>query len=600
MSRSFEISLSPASTPELNISNLTSPLITYARDELTKNLVIFIGKIYYQDELKTIYPEAFREKTNPEASIALAIYQQKGIEGLQDLEGEFALVIFDRQKSSLIALRDPIGSYPLYWTFDKHTIRISGDLQHLARQKKAKINRDFLASFLMFPFAFVELPREETAFEGIQRLSPGSCGEFSPPNLVQKHWTCNWEEKIAPISDLTLAAAAQQFRQIFQRSISERCREGKVASHLSGGMDSSSIVCLARDSIGERKLLTLSLVYQMPSLVKETDYINLILQQKAAIEPYFLDGDQLLDFDWFSDRIPPHDEPYPGLFHLAMEKILVDRAAELGVNTILSGGGAELVLESNRYHLADLLHQGQWQETLQLARRWAKTKNESLWSILAELAIFPLLPAFLKPGIATFWRRGYGNWPKLSEFAIPPWIKADFAQEYQVYPKALATLGQIYRYPVELSFNRLGLQTAIGNWANWYLANPAGMRISQPFLDPRVICYCLGLPRQFREVPGMVKPLLQSALQGILPEAIRTRRFKANFNAVYWQGLSRRLTQLETMVEESAIEDLGIFDKTRLIEVLRQHSLGIGDVKSGSRISSSLAVIAWFDRLSQT
>lgn len=599
MRHSFQISLSGENTPDFNISNLANNLVTFSQDDLTKNLVIFIGKIYYQDELKTIYSQAFREKNNPEASIALAIYQQKGIQGLQDLEGEFALVIFDSQKASLIALRDPLGSYPLYWTFDKHTIRISTDLQHLARQKKAKINRDFLASFLMFPFAFVELPTEQTAFEGITRLPPGTCGEFSSPNLVQIHWTWNWEEKIAPISNLSLEAATGQFRQIFQRSISERCQEGKVASHLSGGMDSSSIVCLARELIGERKLLTLSLVYQMPSLVKETDYIDLILQQKAAIEPYFLDGDRFLDFDWFSDPIPAHDEPYPGLFHLAMEKILVDRAAELGVNTILSGGGAELVLESNRYHLADLLQQGQWQETLQLARQWAKAKNESLWSILAALAFFPLLPAFLKPGIPTVWRRGYGTWPKLGEFAIPPWIKADFAQEYQMYPKAVRSLGQIYHYPIEQSFHRWGLQTAIGNWANWYLANPAGIRISQPFLDPRVISYCLGLPREFREVPGMVKPLLQSAMGGILPEAIRTRRFKANFNAVYWQGLSRRLTQLETMVQESAIADLGIFDKTRLIEVLRQHSLGIGDVKSGSRISSSLAVIAWFDQLQQ-
>jgi asparagine synthase (glutamine-hydrolysing) len=600
MRTSFEISLSGEINPDFNISNLTNNLITCARDELTKNLVIFIGKIYYKDDLKTIYPQVFREKTNSEASIALAIYQQKGIQGLQDLEGEFALVIFDAQKHSLIVLRDPIGSYPLYWTSHDRTIRISTNLVHLARQTKATINRDFLASFLMFPFAFVELPKEQTAFEGITRLPPGTCMEFSLPNLVQKHWTWNWQEKIAPISNLTLEAAAGQFHQIFRQAIAERLGGEKVASHLSGGMDSSSIVCLARELIKEGKLLTLSLVYQMPSLVKETDYINLILQQNGAIEPYFLDGDSALDFDWFSDRIPAHDEPYPGLFHLAMEKILVDRAAELGVNTILSGGGAELVLESNRYHLADLLHQGQWQETLQLARQWAKVKNESLWSILAELAIFPLLPAPLHQGIPTLLRQGYGEWPKLGEFAIPPWIKADFAQEYQMYPKALATLRQIYRYPVESSFNFLGLQTAIGNWANWYLANPAGIRISQPFLDLRVICYCLGLPREFREVPGMVKPLLQSAMQGILPEAIRTRRFKANFNAVYWQGLSRRLTQLETMVQESAIEDLGIFDKTRLIEVLRQHSLGIGDVRSGSRISSSLAVIAWFDRLQQT
>jgi asparagine synthase (glutamine-hydrolysing) len=66
---------------------------------------------------------------------------------------------------------------------------------------------------------------------------------------------------------------------------------------------------------------------------------------------------------------------------------------------------------------------------------------------------------------------------------------------------------------------------------------------------------------------------------------------------VYWKGLAQNLPSLEDMVRQSRIDELEIFDKAQLILVMRQHAIGVGDVRSGSRISSSLAAIAWFDRI---
>ncbi|MGB5772561.1 MAG: asparagine synthase-related protein, partial [Crocosphaera sp.] len=367
------------------------------------------------------------------------------------------------------------------------------------------------------------------------------------------------------------------------------------------GMDSSSVVCMARDFFAlERrteKLITLSLVYQMPSLVEETDYIQMVVDQKGAIAPYYLDGDTALDFQWFSEKIPEHDEPYPGLFHLAMEKCLVDLAGQLGVTTILSGGGAELIVEGNRFHLADLVRRGHWKAALKEARHWAYAKNKSLWSVLRELAIEPNIPAILREGFSTLCTRGYGHWPKLGLFTIPPWVFPDFAKEYNMWDKALTTIRQLNQYPLEQSFNLLGLRTATGNWASWYLGTLLGIQICKPFLDPRLITYCLSLPREFREIPGVPKPLLHMAMQGILPEPIRTRRFKGHFNEVYWNGLAQNLPALEEMVHQSGIDKLEIFDKQQLILVLQQHAIGIGDLRNGSRICRSLALIAWFDQM---
>lgn len=598
MRRGFEVILEATGKAEFDLFPPETPLVTFARDATTGIAAVLMGKLYYRDDLKKSFPDAFEQDSSSDAALVSAIFRDYGTRGLEKLEGEFALVVFAPDRRSCLALRDPLGNYPLYWVRDGQALRISTNLRLLAQQTaRASINRDFLASFLMFPYAFVELSTEKTAFEGIHRILPGTLLVLTPDGDATKIWSWDWTNQIQPIEKITLEEAGVQFTHLFRQALKERIQEGKIASHLSGGMDSSAIACIARNLLTQGKLATLSLVYRLPSLAGETDYIEMVVKQGGAIEPYYLDGDAALDFQWFADKLPEHDEPYPALFHLAMEKVLVDVASQLGVTTIFSGGGAELTMEGNRYHLADLVRQGNWNEAIQESRQWASAKNQSLWSVLYPFAIAPLIPPLLREGFPTLMRCGYGSWSKLGLFAIPPWVLPDFARKYEMWGKALATLRQLHRDPIEQSFNLLGLRTAIGNWASWYLAAPLGIRICQPFLDPRAIAYCLSLPRECREIPGVPKPLLQAAMRGILPEPIRTRRLKRNFNEVYWKGLVQNLPDLEDMVRQSRIDELEIFDKSQLIEVMRQHAIGVGDVRSGSRISSSLAAIAWFDRI---
>ena len=82
-------------------------------------------------------------------------------------------------------------------------------------------------------------------------------------------------------------------------------------------------------------------------------------------------------------------------------------------------------------------------------------------------------------------------------------------------------------------------------------------------------------------------------MQGILPEAIRTRREKRGFNDIYWRGLSKNLPHLERMVRASVLSDLGIVDTEVLIRAMRQAAFGLGDL-AGCRIDKTLALAAWF------
>jgi asparagine synthase (glutamine-hydrolysing) len=123
------------------------------------------------------------------------------------------------------------------------------------------------------------------------------------------------------------------------------------------------------------------------------------------------------------------------------------------------------------------------------------------------------------------------------------------------------------------------------------------LHTGRPFLDPRLVAFSLALPHDLRLVPGVAKPLLQSAMKGILPEPIRTRKWKGHFNDVYRLGLSRQLGALEDMVRRSEIRELDLLDSDCLLTALHQVAAGLGKTTAGFRLNSTLALVAWYDQL---
>ncbi|MGB5595347.1 MAG: asparagine synthase-related protein, partial [Crocosphaera sp.] len=366
--------------------------------------VIFMGKLYYKNRIKG--------EELSDIELILNLFKTGEIEALTQLEGEFSYIIIDYQKQRILASRDPLGTYPIYWTYYQQEIVLTTHLKKLASSQNNVINKDFLASFITFPFACVEMPTEQTAFKHIYRILPGNLLQFNLEQTVKKLWSWDWYQNITPIAKISSQEAGFQFREILEKAIQERINNHTFAAHLSGGMDSSSIVCLARKLSKNQPLITLSLVYQLPSLIKETDYINLILQQDKEIIPYYVDGDQALDFSWFQDTIPDHDEPYSGLFHFALEKALIDVISDLNIETILTGNGAEMLVEGNHYYLADLMRQGNWVKLWENGRQWAIANRQSLRSVLWEYAIALLTPPWLRQGIPLLLRNGYSVWPQ--------------------------------------------------------------------------------------------------------------------------------------------------------------------------------------------
>jgi asparagine synthase (glutamine-hydrolysing) len=571
----------------------TYPLTQSFEDSETRNIIIILGRIYYQKDLLEKFQTSLKNSQVNIAQTILTLFQNYGLSVLENLEGEFCLAIGDRQNQKIIVMRDPLGSYPLYWLQNNSELQISSSIALLTKNNATTLNLEYIGHYLTFSFAFSELPIQSTIFNPIKRVLPGEILQLNPSGMPKLLAQYNWQNSSSSnlLSDLT--EAGKEFRELLSTAINERIQYGKVSAHLSGGMDSSTVISLTKPQLTS-PLTTLSLVYDLDTLVKETDYINLVIKQEKDLDFNLIQADSLLDFQWFNQPLPHHDEPYAGLFHFAIENSLIQKAVALEINTVFTGTGAELVAEGNRYYLADLLHQGQWQQAFQESQKWAIARNQSFWSIFSESALFPLLPPFLRIGLPTLSRQGYGQWPNLGQFEIAPWINKDFAKTYHLYKNTQQILTQLSSYPIEQSMDRFAISCMSGNWAAWFLAKPQGIHISNPFLDPRLIRFCLSLPRSLRTIPGETKPLLKQAMKGLLPEAILQRKYKGNFNEPYWKGLNQQLPHLIQMIKDSTLnQEFMIFDQDKLIIALEQHALGIGDIANGSHLCRILSLIVW-------
>jgi asparagine synthase (glutamine-hydrolysing) len=588
--------------PQFSLKLDNDGILTYQREksqektaivrywESDRLIVILQGRLYYLADLR----KSFHLSENNTLRLIAELYQKQGDQALAQLEGEFALVIGDRQEKRLILCRDPMGNYPLYWRENVGGITVSPRLKNLVKTGESDFNHQYLAQYLSYSFAFTELPKEETIYSHCYRLLPGQILQLQPgkkPNLLFQR---NLLETLTPITDITPQEAGEKFRELLGQAITERCQFGNIGAHLSGGMDSSAVVCLAAE---QKPLTTLSLVYQLKTLVKETDYIQLILDQYPDLNSVFVDGDRLVDFQWFDQPIPDHDEPYAGLFHLAIETVLAQKAAELGLNTVLTGSGAEIVAEANHYGLADQLRQGHWQAVLQKSQQWAIASNQNLWTILSEFALKPLLPSGLRFSPRTLLNQGVGRWPNLGSYDIAPWIRPHFRQDQHLWSINYGLIAQLRTPPIERSLDQLALKCLAGVWANWSLNNPLGIHIAQPFLDSRLIQFSLGLPSEIRDQPGTKKPLIQLAFKDILPPQILHRKYKANFNEPYWKGLNQNLNHLKQLVRRSPFSQPDtadtIFHPQIFNHCLENHGMGLGDIGSGSHLCRALALMAW-------
>lgn len=210
--------------------------------------VIFNGEIYNFLELRqNLVKKGHNFSTKTDTEVLVHLYEEKGEEFLRDLNGMFALALYDQKKQKLILARDRLGKKPLYWLKAGETLIFGSEIKAILAHPLAKRQIDFqaLAKYLIMEYA----PTPLSIFENIYKLEGGHylVADNRLKLEIRKYWQLSFKEKEA--------ASEKELLTELDRRLAESVKLRLVADvplgvFLSGGIDSSALVYYAQKILG--------------------------------------------------------------------------------------------------------------------------------------------------------------------------------------------------------------------------------------------------------------------------------------------------------------------------------------------------------------
>jgi asparagine synthase (glutamine-hydrolysing) len=474
--------------------------------------ITFNGEIYNYIELaRELRTLGYRFQGRSDTEVLLAAYRHWGEACVLRLRGMFAFAIWDEHDRCLFAARDRLGIKPFHYWFDSaRRLAFASELKALLeflpeRRPNLRLAREYLAWNLL------DHEADETMLLGIKRLPPAHVMTWSPRKgiTLRRYWDLKPNETLKTPS-AKRADWVSEFRERFQDSVSLHLRSDvPVGTCLSGGLDSSSIVCLASAELRRQGAWredwqhTFSACFDDPRL-DERPYIKEVADATGCRTHFvFPRGDQLreeLD-SWLWHQ----DEPIGGTGVYA-QFCVARLAREHGIKVLLDGQGADEQLAGYRkfilVYLRQLVRTRRYVQAIKEAIAFFSSPDILRTSSLMDGGryLFSLTPvvALLWPGSPTP-ERPAGLFLRDS---LASRMQADVIQ---------FSLPLLLRYE-DRNTMAFGVESRV------------------PFVDHLFVEWLATVPADLLLAGGWTKRILREALVGVLPERVRLRKSKLGFS----------------------------------------------------------------------
>lgn len=498
-----------------------------------------------------------RLRGGSDAELMALAYRWWGEATASRLLGEYALAIYDEPTSSLFLTNDSFGLLPLFYSRSALGLVFGSHLEDLVAETGVGVlDEDFIADYVASCFH----PPERTPYRAIRRLEFGHSATWSGHEFrVVQTWR---PDGTAP-SAVSDREYEEQFRSLLNDAVTRALRaDGPVWSELSGGLDSSSVVCVGARS-GERRLEAISLVYDRYAQADESPWMRSVLAQ-CRVPWHVIDGDAVLPFAELPDRfcaepgLPMIDWSYRRRYQALVE--------QNGVAAVLTGQGGDLVFfgaGTEPYYLADLARGLELVRLWSQLRRWqsADRRKRSLLHWAVNYVLQPLLGAMRKPPLRAGWR------PDTS-----PWIDGDYARRMALDERGGRLLSSDHA-TIDQGWCFDALVRLCGRVANLNQI-PQRFAFRHPLLYRPLVEFMLALPPDQKFDPRADRSLQRRALEGILPEPLRQRREKTIFDQPFYEGLRNGKAWISALTSAPRVVDRGIVDREQWPEAVARARLG--------------------------
>jgi asparagine synthase (glutamine-hydrolysing) len=520
------------------------------------------GRLDNRDELISEL-HALLTDDRTDVAIVMAAYERWGIRGFAKLLGDWALALWDPRENALLLARDFIGTRQLFYHRTPNGISWSTLLSSIlkAADMPLSLDEEYIAGY------FVLSPSpERSPYRGIWQLPPGTFVTVKEGSVVtREYWNFDPSHSITYKKDTEYE---EHFRELFSDSVRRRLRSNTpVLAELSGGMDSSSIVCVADRLISDGsaripRLDTISYYDDLEPNWDERTYFTLV-EARRGQKGIHLDASGGFTFD------PPFDPEYfspvpPGLDQSAILFETKRRACmrEANSRALLSGiGGDEFLggLPTPIPELANLAYRRQFRALLQRTKAWSLSRKQPLLHLLLTTAsdFFPATLSGLR-----------------KEGRIPRWLCESFVRRYKESFLSCTTRSDP-RGPLPSFQANCGALRALRRQVCSAASKHDGeYEVRYPYLDRDLLQFLFSIPREQLVRPGRRRCLMRRALAGIVPEQILERRRKAFVVRGPMSALSSSWPQISALTEHMISDTLGFVDRTAFLESLESARQG--------------------------
>lgn len=518
----------------LSILDLSKAGLQPMPSEDGKLWIIHNGEIYNYLELKeALFSKGYRFRSETDTEVILASYREWGKECLARFNGMWAFAIIDLERGGIFCARDRMGVKPFYYYCDNKYFLFASEIKQLLSLPGIRRVPHYGVLFDYLVHGISD-HGEETFHDGIRQMRGGHYlwvpmephDNWKPCPV--KYWDLDLNNKISGLND---GQYAERFLELFQDSIRLRLRSDvPIGSCLSGGLDSSGIVCVINRILKAQGITGLQKTFSScfnDIRFDERSYIQAV-KEDTNTENYCVFPDENNLIKELDHLIWHQDEPFYSASVYAQWNVF-RLAREHNITVMLDGQGADEILAG--YHiyfgalLADLLKKGRIARFIREIGGYWETDACSV-SILLHSVLAALIQ---EKGRLLF----------MKKFRVMPgWLNRDFALEgvklspYHAYLSEESGMhqnketGSLSRKLYEMLFH-----TNLPSLLRYEDRNSMAFSVEArvPFLDYRLIEFMFALPNEQKIRNGTTKYVYRNAMQAILPDRIRMRKDKMGF-----------------------------------------------------------------------
>ncbi len=470
--------------------------------------------------IKLNLPQHPKDQPAPDSTLILAAYEKYGENCVDHLIGDFAFAIWDEKAEKLFVARDHMGIRPLYYYEDDDLFAFSSEIKGLLA---IGINEEINELYLKYLLAGLHT-REKTCYTFVQRLCASHCLSLEKGKITtRKYWELDTTKE-------TIFKDPEQYPKRFYELLEQavKCRTRSafpVGFEVSGGMDSTSIACIAAKQLHLAGKSTIGVSFQRPPDLefpeltnKESFYVEEV--RKYAPLDYlevYIDGDYTRDsINEIKVNLERNDGPCS---HLDIGFLHMKQLSQKhGVRNILSGYLGDHMATWWTKHPFYLEYLSKFKLIRYFREAWKMKQVNFATKLLLRVILQKLFPAFVLSLVRKKRNNDIKNSP--TNLLLPQYfdeLAADIEDDF-------------YRLPS--TFREIQVNEATNDYSSQRMegeirsTKEMKMEIAYPMADIRLIEYVLSVPVEYKVTATNRRKLFREAMAYKIPASILNNHLK--------------------------------------------------------------------------